>query len=146
MNAKFLAKALTVIFENPQWRRKLKTIAIVGTLGLFLTGGLVVWAGWSAAKYIVQEAGQMGPLLADGVKAVEGAETAISQAKAPAVGLMASVEKCWINVQSFATNENLIFGSTTGGLYTALISVKDACIASLQPAPPIVNGEKGEVI
>jgi hypothetical protein len=143
MKTKLLMKAASVIFENPHWRRKLKTIALVGIVGLVLSGGLVLWAGWSAAKYLVQE---MGPVVATGVKAAESAEMAIAEGKVPAIGLIASVETCWTKVQSIADAENLIVGGATGGLSAALISMKNACLEVLRAKPQKQNGASGEVI
>jgi hypothetical protein len=143
VNAKLLVKAASIIFESPKWRRKLKTIAIIGILGLFLSGGLVIWAGWSAAKYLVQE---IGPAVATGKTAVESAGTAISQGEVPALGLIASVEKCWSKVQIVAESENLIVGGATGGVYAALISMKDACLGAVRSDLPKSNGASGEVI
>jgi hypothetical protein len=147
MNAKLLVKAASIIFENPKWRRKLKTIAAIGIVGLFLSGGLVIWAGWSATKYLMQE---IGPAVATGVNALDSAEAAITQGQVPAVGLIASVEKCWSKVQIVAESENLIVGGVTGGatggVYAALISMKDACLGAVRSELPKNNGESGEVI
>lgn len=133
MNAKLLIKAASLIIENPNWRRKLKTIAIVGIIGLVLSGGLVIWAGWSAAKYLAQN---IGPTVATSVKAVESAETAISQGKVPALGLVASLEKCWTTVQGLVSSENLLVGGLAGGLQGALNTAKTACLSGIQTEMP----------
>jgi hypothetical protein len=138
MSGKIFLKAASLVMENPQWRRKLKTIAIVGILGLFLSGGLVIWAGWSAAKYLVQG---IGPTVATGMKAVESAETAISQGKVPALGLVARAEKCWTAVQGLIESENLLVGGLSGGLQGTLNSMKNVCLAGVQPELP-KNQEK----
>ncbi|MBN8540525.1 MAG: hypothetical protein J0L82_09075 [Deltaproteobacteria bacterium] len=141
MNAKFLIKAVSLIIENPQWRRKLKTMAIVGIIGLVLSGGLVIWAGWSAAKYLVKG---IEPTVATSMKAVESAETAISHGKVPALGLITSAEKCWTTVQGIVESENLLGGSLAGGLQGALISMKNACLAAMKSKLPINTEETTE--
>jgi len=148
MNAKFLLRALSVIFENPNWRRKLRTIAIVGVIGLLFSGGLVIWAGVSAAKYLAQE---IGPAVATTVKAVESAEVSLSQeivlsGELSPLGLVAWVERCWTSAEGVVGSENLIAGSLSGSISGLLVSIKDACLNVLKPAVPKNQVTNEEVI
>ncbi|MDZ4083070.1 MAG: hypothetical protein U1E10_09050 [Bdellovibrionales bacterium] len=160
MKAQIFLKALNVILENPQWRRKLKTIAIVGIIGLLLTGGLVIWAGFSAAKYVAQELGQhMGPAIAATTqatteattRAVESAETSLSQGAvlqgvASGVGVVASAERCLSNVQGLMESENLVAESLSSGISGIIMSLKNACLGAGKPTLPKSQSTSEEVI
>lgn len=156
MKAKILAKALDMLLENPQWRRKLKTIAIAGIIGLLLTGGLVIWAGVSAAKYVAREMGHhMAPAIAATTevttRAVESAEASISQGAvlqgvASGVGVVASVERCWTNVQGIMESENLVAESLSSGISGMIMSFKNACLGTGKPELPKSQPTSEEVI
>jgi hypothetical protein len=142
MKAKLLAKALDMLLENPQWRKKLKTIAIVGIVGLFLTGGLVIWAGFSAAKYVAREMGQhLGPAIESTVS-----QGTVLQGVASGVGVVASVERCWTNVQGIMESENLVAEGISSGVSGVILSFKNACFGAEKSVLPKSQPTSEEVI
>lgn len=47
------------IKAKPALMRKVKIFAVVGLVGFFLVGGLTIWAGVSAVKYVVASTSQV---------------------------------------------------------------------------------------
>jgi hypothetical protein len=97
MKDQILREILYKIRTRPDLKKKLKIAIVIGVIGLFITGGLLIWAGVAALNYVGSQ------LQAANVKgAVENLQTEIKNI--PAVGAVNTVG-CWTQAQSMLTVE-----------------------------------------
>lgn len=54
MKKYILKEVIHLLMENPKFRRKLKTLVIIGVISFVTVAGLTVWAGISLVNYVVK--------------------------------------------------------------------------------------------
>lgn len=119
---------------NLRWKKRLKIFAVVGIVGFFITGGLLIWAGFSAVSYIANTVNHPSTLAR--------VETLKSEVKTlPAITLPSIIAPgCWTHAQSLLQVQPW-FEKPLGDHYK---NMKIACFT--QAVQPSLNLEKGKTI
>ncbi|MBU1565813.1 MAG: hypothetical protein KJ630_09325 [Proteobacteria bacterium] len=113
MSQSELQRTLSNFKNNDQLKRKLKLFLGIGCLGVFLVGGLIIWAGVTAVTHVVGLGSNVN--VQEQVKNLKG-----NIPKIPAIAKVG----CWERVQSLM-NIQVWLETPLGENITSL---KDACL------------------
>lgn len=120
-----LHKLLKRLQTEPQLMRKVKIFAIVSVAVVFISGGLLIWAGLSAAKYVVAATNQS-------IKSTEGQQI-MKTVNEELKSLSFQPVTCWGKTQSLFSLQPWIERPVMDNIE----NLKAACFesSSQKPAP-----------